>query len=106
VHGDAKLVFALLERKANLETKLGVSANNTRVGNYTPLIVAAEAKHSSLCVRLVVEAKSNPNAVGDEGNTALMDAVDYCGVPLCKALLNAKADLHAVSCDVYGNCVL
>lgn len=84
--GDSEMLALLLEAGASLE-------GTTRVGEYTPLLVAARTGHGEAVVTLV-EAGANPAASTSTGVTALHFAAGSGQVGAIQALVAAGAPLE------------
>jgi ankyrin repeat protein len=85
--GDAALAGMLLYAGANLRA-------TTRLGGYTPLLLAARAAHVPV-MQALLEAGASPNAPTGNGTTPLMLAAASGSVPAVKLLLERGADVAA-----------
>ena len=87
LNGNSNLVGVLLTAKAAVEPK-------TRLGDYTPLHLAAERGHGDVVARLLA-AGSKPAAATTTGVQAIHMAADAGSVDAIKALLDKGADVNA-----------
>jgi ankyrin repeat protein len=84
---DVDLAKMLLYAGANLKA-------TTRIGGYTPLLVAAKLGHAEVIDALLASG-SDPNAPTMNGTTPLMFAAQAGNVPAVKTLLDKGADVNA-----------
>src|SRR5207302_11156676 len=85
---DAELTETLLYAGANVRAK-------TRIGDYTPLVLAARAGNASVIPALVA-AGADVNSKTSNGTTPLMLAATSGSVDAVNALLDTGADLKAI----------
>jgi ankyrin repeat protein len=85
--GDVELVQTLLYAGANLRA-------TTRIGGYTPLLIASKSGNASM-VEVLAGAGADPNAATSSGATALMLASQAGNAAAVKALLDRGADVNA-----------
>ena len=85
--GDVELTKLLLYAGANVKA-------TTRIGGYTPLLVASKNGNAPL-VETLVAGGADPNAATTNGTTALMFAAQAGNAPAVKALLDRGADVNA-----------
>jgi ankyrin repeat protein len=86
LHGDLTTVNALLAAKAKVDPV-------TRLGDYTPLHLAAGRGHGAIVTRLLA-AGGNAAAVTTTGVQAIHLAADAGGVEAVRALLDKGADVN------------
>jgi len=86
-HGDAQLVSMLLAAGANVRA-------TTRLGAYTPIIMAAELGHAP-SIEALIAAGADPKSTTASGVTALMLADASGQADAVKALLAHGADVNA-----------
>ncbi len=86
-NGDAEMTELLVEAGATLEAR-------TRVGEYTPLLVAAKSGRARLIPGLI-DAGADPRAATTTGVTALHFASATGWGPAVQALVDAGADVNA-----------
>ncbi len=84
---DVDLAKLLLVAGANLKAA-------TRIGGYTPLLIASRSGHADMVTALLA-AGSDPNAATANGATPLMFAAQAGSVPTVNALLKGGADVNA-----------
>ena len=87
VRNDVEMASLLLEAGASLEL-------TTRLGGYTPLLLAAKEGFAAMMSELV-KAGANPNAATTNGTTALMFAAASGQVDGVRALLTHGAAVNA-----------
>lgn len=87
VNGNLKTLELLLTAKAAVDPK-------TRLGDYTPLHLAAERGNGAIVARLLA-AGSNPTAATSTGVLPIHLAADSGNVDAVKALLDKGADVNA-----------
>jgi ankyrin repeat protein len=85
--GDVELVQTLLYAGANLKA-------TTRIGAYTPLLIASKSGNASM-VEVLAAAGADPNAATASGATALMLASQAGNAAAVKALLDRGVDVNA-----------
>ncbi len=88
MNGDADLTRMLLFAGANVRA-------TTRLGNYTPLFLAARVGHPAI-VPLLVGAGADPKEATRTGTTPLMVAAESGSAATVAALLDAGVDPNAV----------
>jgi ankyrin repeat protein len=86
-HGDVALARMLLLAGANVKAA-------TRLGAYTPLLLASQAGHAAL-IGVLLEAGADPNTPTANGATPLMLAAGAGKADAVRALLARGADVHA-----------
>jgi ankyrin repeat protein len=86
-NGDAELTQMLLYAGANVRA-------TTRLGSYTPLLMASEQGHAGV-VGALLRGGADPKAATSAGTTPLMLASAAGKVDAVKALLDAGADANA-----------
>jgi len=87
MRNDAELTRTLLYAGANVRAK-------TRLGDYTPLVLAAKSGNPAVLEPLI-EAGSDVNAKTSNGTTALMLAAASGSVETVKALVDHGAEVNA-----------
>jgi ankyrin repeat protein len=87
MNGQAPLAEMLLRAGANPEAA-------TRVGAYTPLLLAAKLGHGPV-IDALLEGGADAAATTDNGTTALMFAAASGDVPSVELLLTRKVDVNA-----------
>src|SRR5436190_11772262 len=85
--GDVELVHTLLYAGANLKA-------TTRIGGYTPLLIASKDGNASM-VETLVTAGADPNATTANGATPLMLAAQAGNAAAVKALIERGANVNA-----------
>lgn len=85
--GNTELARLLLARRADLAAK-------TRLGAFTPLMLAARNGHSDI-IRLLLDAKGEPNAANANGTTPLMLAAAAGKADAVAMLIERGADVNA-----------
>jgi len=85
--GDADLAQTLLYAGANVRAA-------TRVGGYTPLLLASRAGHAAL-IEALIAAGADPNLATSNGATPIMLAAQAGNVAAVDALIAHKADVNA-----------
>ncbi len=88
MNGDVELARMVLFAGANIKA-------TTRLGNYTPLYLAARHGRAAL-VPILIEAGADPTEASRTGTTPLMVAAESGSVETVAALLDAGADPNAV----------
>ena len=88
IKNDAELAATLLYAGANVRAK-------TRLGDYTPLILAARSGNAAVLDPLI-KAGADVNSKTSNGTTALMLAAASGSVEAVQALVNHGADIMAV----------
>ena len=87
IKNDAELVQTLLYAGANAKA-------TTRIGAYTPLLLAAKSGNADV-IEPLVKAGADVNAATSNGTTALMFAAASGNVAAVQALLERGADVNA-----------
>ncbi len=85
--GDVEMAQMLLKAGASLKA-------TTRLGNYTPLLVAARNGHAAV-IQELIKAGADPNAATTHGTTPLMLAAAAGSVDAINALLTHGVDINA-----------
>jgi uncharacterized protein len=85
--GDAETAQMLIFAGANIRA-------TTRLGGYTPLLLASQLGHAAV-IEVLVKAGGDPKSAAASGATALMLASATGRVDAVKALLAHGADIHA-----------
>jgi len=88
MHGDADMTSVLLYAGANVKA-------TTRIGNYTPLLLAAR-EGSAAVIDTLVKSGADVNAKTLNGTTALMYAAASGSVDTVNALIAHGADVNSV----------
>jgi ankyrin repeat protein len=114
---DAKLCQILIKAGANVNAKVREYSNHPRglgIKRWHQAWIEANNKnygYSALCYardekicQFLIDAGADLNMRGMEGETVLMDAVEYCNKNKCKILLDAGADTKIK--DMYGRTAL
>lgn len=86
-HGDVETVRMLLHAGANVRA-------TTRLGGFTPILLASQMGHAAVMQELVARG-GDPKGTTTAGTSALMLAAASGRVDAVKVLLGAGADLHA-----------
>jgi ankyrin repeat protein len=86
-HGDVELARMLVYAGANLKA-------TTRLGGYTPLIMASQAGHTAV-VDTLVRAGADPKAATTNGTTPLMFAAAAGRADAVRLLIDRGADVDA-----------
>jgi ankyrin repeat protein len=95
--GNGPLLYAAREgevESARMLLKAGAYVDG-RGGTMPPLAVAALRGHATL-VRLLIRNKADVNAVGENGQSALMNAVKLNHLEVAKILIEAGANTHVL----------
>jgi ankyrin repeat protein len=87
LYGDVEMAKMLLYAGANVKA-------STRLGAFTPLVLASKSGHGSM-VSTLLEAGANPNDATTNGTTALMLASASGSVDAVAALLDRGASINA-----------
>jgi len=87
LYGDGEMAKMLLYAGANVKA-------STRLGAFTPLVLASKSGHGSM-VSTLFEAGANPNDATTNGTTALMLASASGSVDAVAALLDRGASINA-----------
>ena len=87
LYGDGEMAKMLLYAGANVKA-------STRLGAFTPLVLASKSGHGSM-VSTLFEAGANPNDATTNGTTALMLAAASGSVDAVAALLDRGASINA-----------
>ena len=85
--GDVELAKTLLYAGANVKAA-------TRVGGYTPMLIAARNGNAAM-IQTLAEAGADPNSATMNGTTALMFAAQAGSADAVKALIDRGADVNA-----------
>ena len=85
--GDVELVQTLLYAGANVKA-------TTRIGSYTPLLIASKAGNAAM-IETLVAGGADPNAATASGATALMLASQGGNAAAVKALIDRGVDVNA-----------
>ena len=85
--GNLPIMQALIKKKAD------VNMADEEEG-FTPLIAAAEQGHTK-AVRMLLDAKANPNKTDKQGWTPLLMTICNGHIDIVKMLLDAKANINA-----------
>src|SRR5215210_5928670 len=85
--GDVELAQTLLYAGANIKA-------STRIGGYTPLLIASRSGNASM-IETLIAAGADPNSATASGATALMLASQAGNAAAVKVLVERGADVNA-----------
>lgn len=86
-HGDAELAQMLLYAGANVKA-------TTRLGGYTPLLMASQLGHAAV-TKILLEAGADPKTATANGTTPLMLAAASGSTEVVRLLLDRGVDVNA-----------